>query len=101
MDLKQNELEHLEDLLERGIITPEAANVEMVKMARVRLIENRLPAKVRKALNLAVKNKELGHLKKDGNKPEAYFHLSFTHLARSERSKRESDIKKALHSVCA
>ena len=89
MKLTQNHIEHLQDLMERGEITADQANVEMVKMGRVRLVTGKLPAKVRKALNNAVKAGELGHLKKEGKKPEAYFHPTFDYLAKQARRNYE------------
>jgi hypothetical protein len=100
MKLTQNQLEHLQDLMQRGVITADQANVEKVKMARVMIVSH-LPAIVRKPLNNAVKNGELGHMKKEGKKPEAYFHPDFDYLARSERSKKERESIKATLSVCS
>ena len=100
MKLKQNDIERLNDLLERGIITPDEANIEKVKMARVILVTASLPAQVRRALNFAAKSGELGHIKKDRLKPEAYFHTSFDYLARSERARHERDTNNAVTSVC-
>jgi len=48
MRLTQNQIEHLQDLLERGEITADQASVEKVKMARVQLVTCRIPAQVRK-----------------------------------------------------
>jgi hypothetical protein len=48
-----------------------------------------MPAPVRKVLNLAVKGGELGHIKKDGRKPEAYYHKSFEYLVSGERNSHE------------
>lgn len=98
--LNQNDLEHLQDLLERGEITADEANVEMVRTARVRIVTNSMPKQVRKALNDAVKSGKLGHYKKDRNKPEAYFHPSFDYLARSERNRIEQETIQALMKTC-
>jgi hypothetical protein len=72
------------------------ANVEKVRAKRVWLVRNRLSRGVRKALNDAVKRGELGHLKKDGHKPEAYFHPDFAHLARHERIRTEWSVLAAV-----
>lgn len=101
MKLTQNHIEHLQDLMQRGLLTADQANVEKVKMARVQLVQGRLPAQVRKALNAAVKSGELGHVKKQGKKPEAYFHPTFEHLANSERSRCERETLAALSGVVA
>lgn len=96
MDIKQNDLERLKDLMHRGELTADQANVEMVKTQRVRLVTSRLPAQVRRALNAAVKRGELAHLKKDGRRPEAYCHPTFEYLAHGERAKHEREIVEAL-----
>lgn len=101
MDLKQNDLEHLQNMLQRGEMTAEQANVEKVKMKRVQLVTCRMPQQVRAALNAAVKRGELGHMKKDGHKPEAYFHPTFEYLAKQERSEHAHNTLKALAGVIA
>ena len=60
--------------MDQGKMTTDQANVAVVQMMSVRVISNRLPASVRKALNKAVKDGELGHIKKEGFKPEVYHH---------------------------
>lgn len=73
MKLQQNDLERLKDAMGKGEMTADQANVEMVRMKRVELVTSPIPANVRRALNAAVKRGELGHVKKDGDKPEAYY----------------------------
>ena len=99
MRLTQNHIEHLQDLLERGEITAEQANVEKVRMARVQLVTGKLPAQIRKTLNAAVKRGELGHWKKDGRKPEVYFHPAFDYMARKARGEHERNTLNALAGV--
>lgn len=96
MSLKQSELDQIQRRLELGEITADEANVEKVKMVRVQLITTRLPAQVRKVLNKAVRNGELGHIKKEGKKPEAYFHPKFEYLVAGERNKAEREVLNAL-----
>lgn len=98
---RQNDIERLQDQLERGLISADEANVEMVRIDRVRLVTGKLPAPVRKALNNAVKSGTLGHLKKDGRKPEAYFHPAFDHMARQQRRDHEKKTIAALAGVLA
>lgn len=100
MKLNHNDLEHIKDMLNLGKITVDQANVEKVKCMRVQLVISRLPANVRKALNEAVKRGELGHMKKDGNKPEAYYHPTFEYLAKSERNEHERNVFNAILNVC-
>lgn len=87
-------------MVQRGRMTADQANVEMVRMARVRMVTGRMTAPVRKALNDAVKRDELGHMKKDGRKPETYFHPTFKYLAIDARRKHEQQVLSALLAVC-
>lgn len=99
MKLTQNHVEHLSDRLQRGIITADEANVEKVRIARVQVVTGKLPAQVRKALNGAVKRGYLGHWKRDGNKPEVYFHPTFDYLAREARNRHERKTLTAMSGV--
>jgi hypothetical protein len=56
-----------------GRMTVSQANVYMVQLEGVRIV-GKMPAQVRKDLNQAVKNGELGHIKRKGLRPEAYHH---------------------------
>lgn len=55
-----------------------------------RVIAGRIPAQVRAQLRAAVKAGVLGHLKKDGLKPEIFFNPDHKHGA-IERQKREAE----------
>ncbi len=101
MDMNQNDREHLIDMVQRGEMTAAQANVKKVLMQRVLLATGRIPAEVRKALNEAVKRGELGHMKKDGHKPEAYYHPTFDYLARSERNEHARSVVQAVAGVMA
>lgn len=96
---RQNDIETIKDRLHLGEITADQANVEMVRSDRFRMVINSLPASVRKALNAAVKTGELGHMKKEGHKPECYYHPTFKYLAVEARNKREREIAGASRSV--
>ncbi|OAZ43382.1 hypothetical protein [Paenibacillus polymyxa] len=98
--LTQNDLEWLKDMVQRGEITADQANVEKVRMARV-VVVTKLPAQVRSVLNAAVKTGELSHMKKDGRKPEVYYHPNFEHLANEERNRSEKKMLEALAGVFA
>ena len=100
MELNQNDLERIKDMLDQGIITAAQANVEMIRCQRVKLITTRVPKDVRKALNNAVKKGELGHVRKVGRKPEAYYHPTFEYMVAGERNACEIKILEALRSVC-
>lgn len=101
MELKQNDRERLVDLIQRGEMTADQANVQKVLWQRVLLVTGRVPADVRKALNAAVKRGELGHMKKDGHKPESYYHPKFEYLAKSERKEHERSVFMAVAGVMA
>jgi hypothetical protein len=87
-------------MLQRGKMTAEQANVEKVRMARVQVV-NKLPAEVRSALNAAVKAGELCHKKKEGRKPEVYYHPNFEYMANDERNRAEKETLEALAGVIA
>lgn len=88
----QNDMDGVKDRLDRGILSVDEANVEMIRLQGVRLISNKLPASVRKALNAAVKSGRLGHMKKEGHKPEAYFHPNAIWRAKEKRNNVEREI---------
>lgn len=88
----QNDVQRVKDLLQQGAITTAEANVRLVQAEVVRLIKNRVPGDVRKVLNAAVKAGQLGHMKKDGHKPEAYYHKNARDKALSARHAAEQDI---------
>jgi len=97
--LNQNDLEYLQDMIGRGELTALQANVEMVRMARVRVVGNSIPSQIRKTLNDAVKSGYLSHKKKDGRKPEVYYHPNFEHIANHERNRIERETLEALAGV--
>ena len=93
---KQNDIEHLQDLIHLGEISADDANVQMVRNERFRLITGKCPQVVRKALNSAVKSGVLGHKKKDGHKPECYYHHNFEFMANEARRKHEEYVINAV-----
>lgn len=74
MTSQQYATEYAMDKMRQGKINADQANVMIVQMMGVREVVNKLPMQVRKALNSAVKSGELGHIKKEGLKPEVYHH---------------------------
>jgi hypothetical protein len=64
-------------------------NVSNILTSGMRVVVGRVPASVRAELRTAVKDGVLGHLKKDGLKPEIFFHPSHKNGA-IERQKREA-----------
>lgn len=99
MTSKQNIIDHVTDQMQQGKLTAAEANVLMVQMEGVRIVSGRIPAEVRKALNAAVKAGEIGHMKKDGLKPEVYFHKNAKARAIATRNRQAYEaiqvIKKA------
>jgi hypothetical protein len=65
-------------------------NVSRVLTQATRVIRGPIPAQVRAELRAAVKAGVLGHLKRDGLKPEVFFHPSHKNGA-IERQKREAE----------
>lgn len=80
-------VEAIQEERRNGLLTIDQANVEMVLRMRFRLVGSKLPAQVRKSLFAAVKVGTLGRMKKDGLKPEAFFHPNFAYLATAERNR--------------
>lgn len=95
----QNEIEMIQDRLQRGLINADEANVQMIRAQRFRLIRGSMPASARRSLNAAVKRGELGHMKRDGKKPECYYHPTFDYLASAERSRVEQEAIRAITKV--
>ena len=65
-------------------------NVVNIIVQATRVIRGRIPAEVRAQLRKAVKDGVLGHLKRDGLKPEIFFDPNHLHGA-IERQKREAE----------
>lgn len=101
MQISQNDQERLVDMVQKGEMTADQANVESVRLQRVYLVKTKIPTNVRKALNSAVKAGQLGHLKKDGHKPEVYYHPTFDYLVAHERNEHERQVARALAGVLA
>lgn len=67
-------------------------NVAMVRAEGVRMVSNSIIRQVRTELMKAVKSGDLGHLKKDRNKKEIFFHPD----KRKEALKKRDDAEKAM-----
>lgn len=98
--ISQNDVEYLKDMVERGEMTADEANVEKVLTQRVLVVKS-LPKSVRTALNAAVRNGKLRHKNEDGHKPEVYYHPNFEYLANAERRRVERETLSALIGVIA
>ena len=75
-----------QDKMEQGLLTLDQANVYIVQLMGVRIVK-KLDKATRTALNSAVKAGEIGHLKKEGLKPEVYFHNNSKSRAIETRNK--------------
>ena len=95
----ENNRIRLFDQVDQGLVTVDDANVQMVLNERFRLV-GKMPRTVRTALNAAVKAGTLGHLKKDGLKPEAYFHPTFEYLAVAARNEKARAGVEAMLKIC-
>lgn len=98
---KQNDTERVLDQFDRDLITADDANVTIVRNERFRLIRGRLPRPVRAALNKAVQSGLLGHFKKEGLMPEAYYHPTFKYLAFDARKREAAQGIEAVRRVLA
>lgn len=65
-------------------------NVDRILCQATLVVRGRIPAQVRAELREAVKQGVIGHLKKDGLKPEIFFHPDHKHGA-IDRQKREAE----------
>ena len=94
--------ERAQGMLEnKEIADAAAANVEIVRMMGVKIIAGPLSRDLRTALNAAVKNGRLGHLKKEHLRPEAYFHQNAKANAMDARDKILRENIEAIRKVCA
>jgi hypothetical protein len=100
MTTYQNALDYVKDQMQQGKISADQANVKVIQMIGVKLIEGKIPMQVRKVLNAAVKNGELGHIKKEGLKPEAYHHINARARALDMRQSEYIKGLEAIKAVC-
>jgi hypothetical protein len=98
---RANTLDYVKDQMGKGLMTVEQANVYVARAGRVVLVTTRLPAAIRAAYGNAVKSGTLCHVKKDGNKPEAYYHPDFKYLVAGERNKHADATAAALRAIMA
>ncbi|RWR09782.1 hypothetical protein [Paenirhodobacter populi] len=68
---------------------PYGPNVEAIRVHAMRVINGKIPAQVRRELMDAVRKGHLGRLRKDGMKPEIFFHPDHKHGA-IDRQRREA-----------
>lgn len=81
--------------------SPYGPNVEQIRKQATRVVGGKIPACVRKELREAVKNGYLGHLKKDGLKPEIFFHPDHKNGAIERQNKEAAYSISCIASVVA
>ena len=86
-------------LQEAGKLDGIGPNVMVVRLMGVRLVEGRIPASVRRELLDAVKAGQLGRVKKEGLRPEAFFHPNAKATALDMRSERFRQAAEAIAGV--
>jgi hypothetical protein len=100
MQCLQAATEKAQDMLYKGeLADAAAANVEIVRMMGVRIFR-KVPSDLRKALNAAVKEGRLGHLKKNGLLPEAYFHPNSKNNAIGMRQREAREAAQSIMKTC-
>jgi len=97
---QQTAIETARGLMDNGMSAAQA-NVEVVRMMGVRLVEAKMQMETRRALMDGVKAGKLGHLKKDGLKPEAFFHPNSEASAKESRNKAANASIQAIARVMA
>jgi len=78
----------------------DAANVEIIRMMGVRIIEGSIPQQVRKALSAGVKANRIGRIPKKGLLPEAFFHPNAKDEALEQRERVARSSIEAIRKVC-
>jgi len=96
---QQSAIEIAKRLMDQGK-TADEANIEMVRIMGVKLIQSKLNSQTRSALMMAVKNGRLGRIAKDGLKPEAFFHPNSNNRAKELRNQIALDSIKSIQTVC-
>lgn len=61
-------------------------NVAQIRSEGCRVVKNKLPMQIRRELMKAVKDGSLGRLKKDGLKPEIFYHPAHVNSAREKHA---------------
>jgi hypothetical protein len=87
------------DMRDKGETT--TPNVEVVRMMGVRIIRSTLPKQVRDELRAAVKAGRLGHLKKEGLRPEAFYHPNSWAIALERRDAEARQSISAISGIMA
>lgn len=98
---QQQALAEVQDALYKKEITADKANVLLVQLMGVKVVNGPMMRQVRSQLMAAVKAGELGHLKKDGLKPECFFHKNGLASAIAIRNRIAGESIESLRKVFA
>ena len=98
---QQSALTYARDMMDTKGTSADDANVQVVRMRGVVIIKGRIPREVRNAYMRAVKSGQLGRLKKEGLKPEAFFHPNSIWNAKDQRAAIENASLRAIAGVYA
>lgn len=96
---QQSAVEAAKGMMEHGMSLDDA-NIEIVRMMGVRIVSGGFDRRTRSALMQGVKDGKLGHLKKDGLKPEVFFHPNAIWSANEERNKIANAGIRAIQACC-
>lgn len=91
---QQAALDYARNLIDAGMSVGDA-NVEVVRMMGVRFM-GRMDRDVRNALMQGVKDGRLEHLKKDGLRPEVFFHPNSRANAIAQR---DAQVRKSIQAI--
>lgn len=94
-------IEHALDAVQKGEIDRSEANVFVVQLMGVRIVNGPMPRQVRSELMSGVKAGKIGRLPKDGLKPEVFFHKNARGDALEVRSKIAGESIEAIRRVFA
>lgn len=94
-------IEHALDAVQKGEIDRSEANVFVVQLMGVRIVNGPMPRQVRSELMSGVKAGKIGRLPKDGLKPEAFFHKNAKADALEARAKIAGESIEAIRKVFA
>lgn len=97
---QQMAIEAAKGMIDAGMSVGDA-NVELVRMMGVRIVNAKMDRATRAALMSGVKAGKLGRIAKDGLKPEAFFHPNSIWNAKEERSKIANSAIRAIKATCA
>ena len=98
---QQSALTYARDMMDTKGTSADDANVQVVRMRGVVIVKGRIPREVRNAYMRAVKSGQLGRLKKEGLKPEAFFHPNSIWNAKDQRAAIENASLRAIAGVYA